>query len=581
MLKDGTDNFSVETLGQRLREMYEEAGENEKVKNIHMFGVDYGQIIRSLKLSVPDIVREAGLPTSYGTEVSKAIGIGLELQKRSAEENSGNINLLDDEESSYWFVGAVWGEIDMTNTFVQGGYWENGYDDKFHDKVNSIKEGCKIAIKATYTRKSGLPFNARGHTVSCLGIKATGTVTKNHKNGKRVDVIWQVINPMREWYLFTYRQTIWEVKISLGWMYKALVDFAFNNTEQDVIRFLDDPYWSEKYGYFEDDEVEAQGEVNIDPYANNSSREITANDVIALPKRHPRQSTKHQMNVILYGAPGTGKTYSVTEYAMAIIEDRDVRDTPMSSEDRETLVNAYKSMVTAGRIVFTTFHQSYSYEDFIQGLRPVPKSESLRFSVEDGVFKKISDDAINDHDNNYVIIIDEINRANISRVFGELITLLEADKRWGELNELSVTLPSGSVFAIPNNLYVVGTMNSADKSISLIDSALRRRFDFIEIAPDYSLIGSSMLRQVLKKLNNELLSELDSSDLLIGHAFFIGKSEPDLVNIMNRNIIPLLYEYFLDNKKKVISVVNLAIEGLDYHIESEKVGRIKISKGKS
>jgi len=285
------------------------------------------------------------------------------------------------------------------------------------------------------------------------------------------------------------------------------------------------------------------------------------------------------MNVILYGAPGTGKTYSVTDYAMAIIEDRDVKNDALSEEERKILLKTYKDMTNSGRVVFTTFHQSYSYEDFIQGLRPLLESEVMKFSVEDGVFKKIADKAMMDNENAYVIIIDEINRANISRVFGELITLLEADKRWGEANELSITLPSGDLFAIPNNLYIIGTMNSADKSISLIDTALRRRFDFIEVAPNASLIENTVLRKILKALNTELLSELDCSDLLIGHAYFINKSESDLVNIMNRNIIPLLYEYFHDNERKVKSVISKAIDGLEYHIEDKSVGRLKVAQG--
>jgi len=163
-------------------------------------------------------------------------------------------------------------------------------------------------------------------------------------------------------------------------------------------------------------------------------------------------------------------------------------------------------------------------------------------------------------------------------VFGELITLIEDDKRWGELNETSVTLPSGDMFAIPNNLYIVGTMNTADKSISLIDTALRRRFDFVEVPPRADFVDDSILRNVLSTINKELADELDSSDLLIGHAYFIGKTEKDLLSIMNRNIIPLLYEYFYDNAKKVRAIVEKAIAGLNYEVQTEKTSRIKIAK---
>ena len=178
----------------------------------------------------------------------------------------------------------------------------------------------------------------------------------------------------------------------------------------------------------------------------------------------------------------------------------------------------------------------------------------------------------------YVFIIDEINRANISKVFGELITLIEDDKRWGEVNALQVTLPSGDSFAIPNNLYIVGTMNSADKSISLIDTALRRRFEFIEVTPNASLIADPTLRSVLEKLNASLAKELDSTDLLVGHAYFIGKTEENLCSIFNRSIIPLLYEYFYDNSTKVKAQIKNALPNDQYEITGGTVGRIKISK---
>lgn len=246
--------------------------------------------------------------------------------------------------------------------------------------------------------------------------------------------------------------------------------------------------------------------------------------------------------------------------------------------DRKALMEKYKKAVADGRIVFTTFHQSYGYEDFIQGLRPDTTEGQMQFVPVDGVFKKIADKAMLHPQEDYVIIIDEINRANISKVFGELITLIEEDKRWGELNELSVTLPSGEAFAVPNNLYIIGTMNSADKSISLIDTALRRRFEFIEAVPNADLVADNDLRLVLERLNAGLVKELDSTDLLIGHAYFINKSINELCDIMNHSIIPLLYEYFYDNSKKVEKQVKDAVEGLDFEIKSGTVGRIKLVK---
>lgn len=307
-------------------------------------------------------------------------------------------------------------------------------------------------------------------------------------------------------------------------------------------------------------------------------KDTKTTDVEKLPSRSQRVRLKHPLNQILYGAPGTGKTYSTAEYAMAILENREVNDAIIDETARKALMSNYKKKVSDGFIVFTTFHQSYGYEDFVQGLRPDPTKSELSFDTIDGVFKKIADKAMHDTANDYVLIIDEINRAQISKVFGELITLIEDDKRWGEINELSVTLPYGDIFAVPNNLYIVGTMNSADKSISLIDTALRRRFEFIEIIPNKDLVDDTTLKEVLERLNNSLVSELDSTDLLIGHAYFIKKTEKDLCHIMNRNIIPLLYEYFFDDSKKVKTLLTNVIDAAKYTILDGNVGRLKIQE---
>lgn len=293
--------------------------------------------------------------------------------------------------------------------------------------------------------------------------------------------------------------------------------------------------------------------------------------------RTPRVNPLHPLNQIIYGAPGTGKTYSSIEYAMAIVENRPVDLAQRTREHRQELMQKYSECVSAGRVIFTTFHQSYGYEEFVQGIRPDAKVGTISFRKVDGVFKTIADAAIRDPENNYVIIIDEINRGNISKIFGELITLIEDDKRCGELNQLSVTLPMGERFAVPNNLYVIGTMNSADKSISLVDTALRRRFVFVEMAPNEALIDDTTLRNVLLALNDYIKKELRSTDLLIGQAYFIGKAPDDLGSIMNNNIIPLLYEYFYDDEAKVKKALD-CLADTNYLIDGDYRGRIRIKK---
>lgn len=473
-----------------------------------------------------------------------------------------------------WFVGATGNNdegvyTDFSEQYIEEKRWENRYDDKFIDIVKSIQVGDKIAMKSSYTRKKDLPFNNNGHVVGVMAIKAIGIVTENEGDGKNIKVDWQRIDPIKEWYgKGQLMKTIHLIKASDGLTKKLLLQFTFNDIKQD--------YSLCEEQYADDIEEMDKSEMDIDLDENDDMKSCV--DIV----RSPRTNTIHPLNFIIYGAPGTGKTYSTAEYALAILENREADLSEKSNEERKEIINKYKKYVKENRIVFTTFHQNYGYEEFIQGLRPDKDSDNMSFKIVDGVFKNIADRALNDEEdnNNYVIIIDEINRANISKVFGELITLIEADKRWGEINETSAVLQSGDVFAVPNNLYIVGTMNSADKSISLIDAALRRRFDFVEQTPNSTLVKDETLKKVLEVINTKLVKDLDSTDLLVGHSYFMNKTKDDLCKILNNNIIPLAYEYYYDDRKRVIGLLKDMIEKTDINIEiqDDAVGRLKVKE---
>ena len=298
-------------------------------------------------------------------------------------------------------------------------------------------------------------------------------------------------------------------------------------------------------------------------------------EVTSLNESPAMRNTSLPINQILFGPPGTGKTFSTTKKCVEICDGN--ADQKSHEELRERFQELRDG---AKRIEFVTFHQSYGYEEFVEGLRPDTSSEKaasntitgevqvnqssvagsgFRLKAESGVLKRIADRAREDMEKSYVLIIDEINRANISKVMGELVTLLEKDKRERADNEVSVTLPySGEAFTLPGNLYILGTMNTADRSIALLDTALRRRFEFEEMPPEPDLlgeIGGIDLSKVLKAIN-ERLEYLIDRDHLVGHAWLWGcNSLEDVDKVMRNKIIPLLAEYFYDDWNKVHAVL--------------------------
>lgn len=247
---------------------------------------------------------------------------------------------------------------------------------------------------------------------------------------------------------------------------------------------------------------------------------------------------RNKKNLILKGAPGVGKTFMAKRLAYVMMEEKD-----------ET------------RIHMVQFHQSYSYEDFIEGFRP--KAEGEGFELKQGPFVKFARKAARDPEREYFFIIDEINRGNMSKIFGELMMLIEGDKRGQQIN----LLYSNDKFSVPSNLYIIGMMNTADRSLALLDYALRRRFSFFEITPAFQsetfksyvnkLNNPKALYHIIdeiKSLNNQIVEELGTG-FQIGHSYFVGDAyKVDTVNrvaeVIEYEIIPQLFEYWFDDEQK-------------------------------
>lgn len=381
----------------------------------------------------------------------------------------------------------------------------------------------------------------------------------------------------------------------------------------------------------------------------------------------------HPLNQILYGPPGTGKTWQTANHAIAIIEDREVDE--VKDDGREGTKEKFEKFKERGLVEMVTFHQSFTYEDFVEGIKPKLNKTELAFRIEDGIFKSIckrADESLDinlllnafadyvkekekegkkiglssekddryiifegneirfngiesrwlsrrtveklykqyqsgeikskedirlteksesasygalkyyfpflkrlekfykeEYPRKFVLIIDEINRGNIAKIFGELITLIESAKRSGADDEVTVTLPySKDPFKVPNNVYIIGTMNTADRSIALLDTALRRRFEFFEMMPDlkHKDISTDVrnstdargidLKKLLEIMNQRIVVLLDREHQ-IGHTYFLEISSiKELKKTFLNKLIPLLQEYFYDNWEKIDLVLN-------------------------
>lgn len=263
------------------------------------------------------------------------------------------------------------------------------------------------------------------------------------------------------------------------------------------------------------------------------------------------KSPQNPLNQILFGPPGTGKTYNTVNMALDIVCP--IEGSQWEKEQRKDARDKYQKMLDAGQIVFVTFHQSMSYEDFIEGIKPKTKDGKITYEVKDGIFKELCAKAKKDESQNYVMIIDEINRGNVANIFGELISLIEDDKRLGASEELCAELPySHTIFGVPKNVYIIGTMNTADRSVEALDSALRRRFTFKEMMPKAELVPEENNVRSIFEIINQRIEVLKDREHQIGHSYFMGvENEDDLKDVFYDKIIPLLQEYFYGDYEKI------------------------------
>ena len=458
-----------------------------------------------------------------------------------------------------WFVGAAYGgnvsDGDQTDRFLRLGIWENGYaDDTFSDLIDSMQPGDRIAIKSFFNspNRPGLPFDDRGRNVTGMEIKAVGVVVSHlprERGRRRLRVNWTRVSPPRTFYFSAYQQTVHAVYPG-EWKTDALIAFAFDNEPQDIDRFRNDPQYRDRFGdrdYPYPPERHEQEPLCPTELAPTYTFDAILSDGCFLDRAKletmlDRLQTKQ--NIILQGPPGTGKTWLAKRLAYALIGHKD-----------------------DARIRPVQFHPNLAYEDFVRGWRPQGDG---KLELVDGPFLRLVTEAGDDLDGDYVMVIEEINRGNPASIFGEMLTLLETDKR-SPADALALAYPRqlDERIHIPPNVYVIGTMNTADRSIAMIDLALRRRFAFFDLEPvfgdvwrdwvhEQNGIPADFLADVERRLT--ALNEQIAADRNLGKQFRIGHSHvtplPGAViddptewftQIVETEIAPLLREYWFDD----------------------------------
>lgn len=381
-----------------------------------------------------------------------------------------------------WYVGTTGNDDqgqwhDFSDEYIEQGIWENGWDDKFLDIVNSIKIGDRIAIKSNFTQKYNLPFNNNGKKVGAMRIKAIGVVTGNSGDGKHIQVDWTRLDPVKTWYgPGTLRETIHSVSANDGYVKKQLLDFTFADADQDY------SICEERYA----DDTDT--DTGVDEPATDENGEGVVTATIPVVDESLRLTTG--CNVLLYGVPGSGKSWTIEhEYCKA--------DTKV-----ERLV----------------FHPDYTYSDFIGQILPaVDEGGQVSYKFTPGPFTNILRDAYNHPTEEYILIIEEINRGNAPAIFGEVFQLLDrkvdirdigddgfpiGTSEYGITNmniarEMYGDARKTTKVRIPSNLSIIGTMNTSDQNVFTLDTAFQRRWDMRLIENNFDNVDPKLADAVI------------------------------------------------------------------------------------
>ncbi len=471
----------------------------------------------------------------------------------------------------YWLVGA-WFEDggDQTADFVAKGIWRNGYGTgKYADLVARMAPGDRIAIKASSKQERALPFNYEGQPASVLNIKARGTITSATQDGETVQVQWESSAPEMR----IYHRSFWNTVHLLDKDKPAhveVIEMVFHgkvqNLEDDTARMLekksargtsrdltnqsdDTAHPSDPRELGSPIPAPSPSPTRTPPDPPYSLQSITDDGCFIPPAklRDLLECLRKEHNMILQGPPGTGKTWLAKRLGYALV-----------------------GATSQAQVRALQFHPNLSYEDIVCGWRPAGDG---RLQKVEGPFLEAVRMAHADLNRPVVLIIEEINRGNPAMIFGEMLTLMESSKRKpGDALRLAYQEPGEPPVWLPPNFYILGTMNIADRSLAIVDFALRRRFSFVDLEPcfndlwrDHVTRDRGMDRDLavaigaaMDELNTTISAHRDlGRQFQIGHSYFTPKRDnPEedwgrwCDRVLDRKILPLLEEYWFDNPEQ-------------------------------